>query len=161
MPLLPLESKHDRTTSGVACHLALGEHTRSDNVGCGKTSSSLDNTQRRTTSYVACHHPLWTTLKMSGMACHHYLWKLYTVRQSKASHAFMDHGNTHGHITSGVACYHRIGQHTRSHNIGNDMPSSPMGHNHGRTMFGMIYSYRPWTTYMVRRHLACDVIIDV
>ena len=71
MPSSPLGSTHGRTPSGVACHhrlwaaqtveqrrarlaiKALGQHTRSDDVGCGMTSQPLDSTHGRTTSGVA------------------------------------------------------------------------------------------------------------
>ena len=61
MPSSPLDGKHGRTTLGVACHhcllaaqtverrrawhaiIALGLHTRSDDMGCGMTSLPLDN----------------------------------------------------------------------------------------------------------------------
>ena len=74
MPSSPLGCTHGRTTSGVACHhrlwaahtverrrarhaiRALGQHTRSNDVGCGIPSWTLDNTQGRTTSGKACHH---------------------------------------------------------------------------------------------------------
>uniref|UniRef100_A0A3Q7HJM8 Uncharacterized protein n=1 Tax=Solanum lycopersicum TaxID=4081 RepID=A0A3Q7HJM8_SOLLC len=60
MPSLPLDNKHDRTTSGVSCHhrlwkahtverrrawlniTALGLHARLDDVGRGMTSPPLD-----------------------------------------------------------------------------------------------------------------------
>ena len=72
----PLESTHNRMTSGVACHhrlweahtvkrcrpwhaiIALGQHTRSNNVGRGMPSSPLGSTHGRMTSGVACHHHL-------------------------------------------------------------------------------------------------------
>ena len=73
----PLDSTHGRMTSGVACHhslwaahtvkrcwarhdiTAFGQHTRSNDVGRGTTSTPLDNTHDRTTSGVTCHHRLW------------------------------------------------------------------------------------------------------
>ena len=72
-----LDSTHGRTTSDVACHhllyaartierrqarneiTAFGQHTRSNDVGCGMTSPLLDNTHGRTTLGVACHHRHW------------------------------------------------------------------------------------------------------
>ena len=38
IPSPPLDNTHGRTTSGVACHLAFGKHTRSKDVGRGMTS---------------------------------------------------------------------------------------------------------------------------
>ena len=67
----PLDSTHDRMTSGEACHHrlwaahtvglrrawhdinALGQHTRSDDVGRGMKSPPLGNTHGQTTSGVA------------------------------------------------------------------------------------------------------------
>ena len=67
----PLGSTDSRTASGVACHhrpwtanmveqrwawhaiIALGQHTWSDDVGCGMTSLPLDNTHGRKRR--ACH----------------------------------------------------------------------------------------------------------
>ena len=77
MPSLPLDSTHDRTTSGVACHhhlraaqtveqrqawhaiIALGRQTRSNYVRRGMPASPLGSTNGRTTSGVECHHCLW------------------------------------------------------------------------------------------------------
>ena len=41
---LPLESKHDRTTSGVKCHHHFGLHTRSNDVRHGMPSLPLGST---------------------------------------------------------------------------------------------------------------------
>ena len=71
MPSPPLDSTHGRTTSGVACHhhlwtlytverrqawhaiTAFGQHTRSNDVGCGMPSSRLCGIKGRRTSAVA------------------------------------------------------------------------------------------------------------
>ena len=73
----PLDSTHGRMTSGEACHhrlraahtvglhrawhdiTALGQHTRSDDVGRGMPSSPFGSTHGRTTSRVACYHSTW------------------------------------------------------------------------------------------------------
>ena len=77
MPSSPLDGKHGRTTSDVACNhrlwaaqeverhrawhaiIALGQHRRSDGVGRGMPSSPLGSTQDRTMSGIACHHAIW------------------------------------------------------------------------------------------------------
>ena len=80
MPSLPLDSTHGHMKSGVTCHhclwiahtvglgrqrrawhdiTALGQHTRSDYVGCGMTSPPFDSTHGQITSGVAFHHRLW------------------------------------------------------------------------------------------------------
>ena len=80
--IMPMFCTHVQTTSGVACHhrpyaaymvvlrvawhaiIAIGQNTRSNDVGCYIESSPFDSTQGRMTS---------------GMACHHFPWKKYTV----------------------------------------------------------------------------------
>ena len=75
----PLGSTDSQTTSGVACPhrpwavqtvgwrrashaiIALGQHTRSNDIGRGMPSSHLGSTHGRTTLGVACHHRLWTS----------------------------------------------------------------------------------------------------
>ena len=77
MPSLPLGSTDGRTASGVSCDhrllpshtvercrawhaiIALGQHIRSNDIGCGMPSSPLGSTHGRTMSGVTCHHHLW------------------------------------------------------------------------------------------------------
>ena len=112
MPSPPLDSTHDRTTSGVACQhrlkashtdercrawhdiTAFVQHTRSNDVGCDKPSLPSDNIHGRTTL---------------GMACHHHLWAEQMVVQLRAWHAIF-----------------AFGQHTRSNYVRRGMPSSPL-----------------------------------
>ena len=109
MPSLPLDSKHGRTTSGVACNHSFGQHRQSNGVGRGIPSSPLGSTDGRTA---------W------GVACHHRLWPAHTVERRRAWHAiiaFGQHtrsndvgrgmpsspsGSTHSRTTSGVAIHH-------------------------------------------------------
>ena len=109
---------HDITT--------LGQHTRSDYVRHGMTSPPLYSTHGRTTS---------------GVACHHRLWAAHTIERRLAGHAIIAHGrqtrsndvrrdmpsppldNTHGRMTSGVACHIAFGKHTRCSDVGRGMPS--------------------------------------
>ena len=69
-----LDFTHSRTTSGMACphvpwaanavrrhqarhsNIALGQHTRLDDVVHGMLSLTLDSTHGQTTSSVTCHH---------------------------------------------------------------------------------------------------------
>ena len=96
-----------------------------------------------------------------GVACHHRPWAAHTVKRLRVWHAIIAFGqhtrsndvghgmtsppldSTHGRMTSGVACHHRLwaahtverrrarhairalGQHTRSNDVGCDMPSPP------------------------------------
>ena len=77
MPSSPLDNTHSRKSSGMACHhipwttntvercrawqaiIAFGQHTQSNDVGCGMTSPPLDSPHDRTTSSVAFHYRLW------------------------------------------------------------------------------------------------------
>ena len=129
MPLSPLGSTHGRTMSGVACHhipwttntveqrwawhaiTALGQHTRSDDIGRGMPSSPFGSTNGHTTSTVVCHLLPWTA---------------HTVERRRAWHDITSFGqrtwsndvehdmtsppleSTHGRMTSGVACHHRL-----------------------------------------------------
>ena len=87
MPSPPLESTHSPTTSGLACHhprwtartvgrchashdiTALGQNTRSDDVGRGMPSPPLDSTYG------------WTA---SGVKYHHRLGEAHTVKRRQA-----------------------------------------------------------------------------
>ena len=73
-------------------------------------------------------------------------------------------GSTHGRMTSGIACHHRLwtahteerrrawhdiitfGQHTRLNYVGRGMPSSPLGSTNGRTSSGVACRCRLWTS---------------
>ena len=109
---LPLDSTHSRQTLGVAFHhrlwaartdkrrwarhdiTALGQHTRSNDVGHDMSSPPLDNTLDKTTSSVACHHHRKAGQRSNDVG---------RVMTSP----LLD--STHGRTTSGVACHHRLG----------------------------------------------------
>ena len=111
MPSPPLNSTHDRTTSGVACHhhlwaahmierrrawhaiIAFGQHKRSNDVARGMTSPPLDYMHGQT---------------MSGMELHHHPRTAHSVERRRAWHTIIAFGSTHDQITSGVACHHRL-----------------------------------------------------
>ena len=140
MPSSPLDNKHGRTTSGVACnHLlwaahtverrqawhaitAFGQHTRSNDVGCGMPSSPKNSTNGQTTS---------------GVACHHHLWAAHTVELRRAWHAII-----------------AFGQHKRSNDVGCGMPSSPLGSTDGRTTSGVACHNRLKAAHTVERRRA-------
>ena len=125
----PFDSKHDRTTSGVACHhrlratqtierrqewhaiIAFGQHTRSNDVGRGMPSSPFGNTHCRTTSGVACNHRLWEahTVERRQAWLAIIAFRLAdTVGRRRAWHAIIVLNNKHGRTKSGVACHHRL-----------------------------------------------------
>ena len=154
----PLDSTHDRMTSGVTCHQRLSTTHMSDYVGHGMTSSPLDTTHCRTTSGVACHHRLWTA---------------HTVEQRRAWHAIIAIGqhrksddvgrgmpspplnSIHGRAMSAVECHHlpwkahtvgrhrawndinALGKYRRSNDFGCGMTSPPLDCMHGQMALGV------------------------
>ena len=111
MPSPPLDSTHDRTTSGVACQhrlkashtdercrawhdiTAFGQHTQSNEVGHDMSSPPLDSTHGRMTS---------------GVACHHLFWEAQMMERRRRGMPTSPLGSTHHRTTSGVACQHRL-----------------------------------------------------
>ena len=117
IPSSPFGSTYDRTMSGKAFHqspwtahtverrgvwhsiMDLGQHTRSNNVGCGMLDvgrgipSSLLNELTQSdgvgggmpSSHLDGKHGQ----TMSGVACHHRLWIAYTVGRRRAWHAII------------------------------------------------------------------------
>ena len=154
MPSSPLGSTDGRTTSSVACHyrpwvahtverrrtwhtvIAVGKHTRSNDVGRGMPSSPLVSINGQTTL---------------GVACHHRLWAAHTVKRRRACRAIIVFGqhirlidvgrgmpssplrSTHGRATSWWHAIIALGQHRQSSGVRRGMPSSPFGSIHGRT----------------------------
>ena len=159
----PLDNTHGRTTSGVTCHhrlwkahtverrawhaiIAFGQHTQSNDIGRGMTSSLLDSTHGH---------------MKSGVTCHHYLWTAHTVglgRQHRAWHDITALGHyTRSYYVRLHRVWHDItafGQHTRSDNVGRGMPSSPLGSTDGRTTSGVACHHSPWTANTVKRRQA-------
>ena len=152
----PLRSTHSRTTSGVSFHhstwmannvercrawhdiTALGQHSRSYDVGLGMTTPPLDITdggQRRV------WHDI-TTLRQNTLSND-------VGRGMPSSHL----GSTHGRTTSGVACHHHLwdaqtverrrtwheitalGLHRRSDDVRCGMTSLPLDSTHGRRVW--------------------------
>ena len=176
IPSSPLGSTDGRTTSSVACHyrpwvahtverrrtwhtvIAVGQHTRLNDVGRGMPSSPLVSINGQTTS---------------GVVCPHRLWVAHTVERRRAWRAIIAFGqhirsidvgcgmpsspldSTHGCTTSGVACHHRLwaahtverhrawhditslGLHTRSDDVKHRMLSHPLDSTHGRVTSGV------------------------
>ena len=158
MTSLPLDSTHGQMTSGVARHhrpwtvhtvgrrrewhdiTALGQHTRSNDVGSGMPSLPEGSTHGQTTS---------------GMTCHHRLGKAHTFNQHPAwieitalgLHARLEDvgcGMTSPPLDSTDGQQYRawhditaFGQHTRSDYVGRGMTSPPSDSTHGRTTSGV------------------------
>ena len=147
MTLPPLDSTHDRTTSGVTCQYRLwathmverrrawhgitsfGQRTRSDDIGRYMPSLPLESTHGRT---------------KSGVACHHHFWATHTVELRRAWHAIIAYG-----------------QHKLSNDIGRDMPSPPLESTHGQTTSGVACHHHLWEAHTVERRSAVHDIIAV
>ena len=135
MTLLPLDSTHDRYTSGMECHhrlltahtvgrrrachaiIAFGQHTRLNNVRHGMPSSPLGSTNGRRTSRVACHNRLWVAQMVEQ---HHVLHDIIALGLHVRSDD-VRYGMTSPPLDSTLGqqrwAWHEIttlGQHTRS-----------------------------------------------
>ena len=168
MPSPPLDITHARMTSGVACHhrpstthteeqrrawhdlTALGQHTWSEDVGCGMTSPPLVSKQGQTTSGVACHHHLWAAHTVERRRAWHAIIALRRHTKSKDVGRGMTSpplDSTHGRTTSGVTCHLAFGKHTRSKDVGRGMKSPPLGSTHGQTTSGVACQHRLWAAH--------------
>ena len=166
----PLDCTHDRMMSGVTCHhrlwaapsverrllwhviIAVGQHTRLNDIVRGITSLPLDSTlgrQRRAwhdNTALGQHtqsNDVGRGIKSppsdsthsrttSGMAFHHRLWAAHTVKRRWAWHD----------ITA-------FGKHSRSKEVRNDIPSPPLHCTHDRMTSCVACHHRPWTVHMV------------
>ena len=153
MTSLPLDSTHRRQHRAWHSITALGQHTRSVDVGLGMTSRQLDSTHGRTTSDVACHHLLYAARTIERRQARNEITAFGQHTRSNdvgrgMTSPLLD--NTHGRMTSGVACHYRHwaahtverrrawhditapGLHTQSDDVGRGMTSPPLHSTHGR-----------------------------
>ena len=126
---------------------ALGQHTRSDNVGRGMPSSPLDSTHGRTASGVACHNCLKEAHKVERRrAWHTIIAHRWQTQSNDVGRGMLSLplGSTPGRTTSGVACRHgpwtphtversrawhaiiALERQTRLNDVRRGMPSSPL-----------------------------------
>ena len=129
----PLDSTHGWQRQAWHDIIAVGQHTRSDDVRRGMPSSPLDSTDGRTTS---------------GVSCHHRLWEAHTVESRQVWHATIAFGqhkrpnDVRGGMTSPWTehtveqrrAWHDItalGLHARSDDVGRGMTSPPLDSTHG------------------------------
>ena len=149
----PLDSTHGCQRQAWHDIIAVGQHTRSNDVERGMISPPFDSTHDQTASGVACHHRLLATQTVER----HRSWHaIITIGQHKWSNDVrrgmisppLD--NTHSRTTLGVACHHRhwkahtverrqawhditgLGLHARSDDVGRGMTSPPLHSTHGR-----------------------------
>ena len=107
----PLDGKHGRTASGVACNHRPWQHTLSSDVGRGMPSSPLGSTDGRTVSGVACHHRPWTAQTVDRRRAWHAIIALgQNTRSNGVGHGMLSSplDSTDGRPSSGVACHHRL-----------------------------------------------------
>ena len=110
--IIVLGKIHDQTTFGVACyHLPSKTHTIGRRAAWHVRMEFRQHTRSDDVRRCMLSSPLgctsgWIT---SVLACDHRPWETYTVELCRAWHALMN-----------------LGQHTRSANIGNGMPLSPL-----------------------------------
>ena len=140
----PFDSTHGERFWAWQDITTLGLHRRWDDIGRGMTLPPLDSTHG---GQLRAWHDITafgkhTRSATSGVASHHCPWLAHTVGRRQPWHA----------ITT-------FGQHTRSNNVGNGMPSSPLGSTHDRTTSGVACHHSPWTATMVKRRQAWHAII--
>ena len=160
--------------------IALGGETRSNDVERGMPSPPWDSTNGHTTSGVACHHRLLAAQTVERRRAWHAIIAL--GRQTRSNDVRRDMpspplDSTHCRTSLGVAYYHRLmaaymvkrrwawhditafGQHTRSNDVGREMPTLPLDSPHGRTTSSVAFHYRLWAAHTVERRLSWHAII--
>ena len=135
MPSSQLGSTHDRQRRAWHDIIALGEHTRSDDVGRGITSPPLDSTHGRTTSGMAFHHRLWAAQTIGRRQ----VWHAITSLEKHTRSNDVGRGMTsppldriHGRQRRAWHDITALGQHTQSDGVGRGLTSSPLDSTHGR-----------------------------
>ena len=137
--------------------IALGHHTRSEDVGRGMPACPLGSTHG---------------LMMSGMGCHHHLWTTYMVARDRVCYAIIAIGkhtrsddvgfdmpsltldSTHCEMTSAWYAIIAVGQHIRLENVRHGMLSSTLDYTHGMACY-----HCPRIAYTVELHRAWHSII--
>ena len=130
--------------------IAFGQHTQSYDVGRGMPSSPLASTHGRTTSGVACHHIPWTTNKVEQRRAWHSITAFgqYT-RSNDVGHDMPSPplDNTHGQMTTSVACHHPL---WAAHTVElrrRCIPLSSLGSTNGRTTSGVACQHHLWAAH--------------
>ena len=79
---------------------------------------------------------------MSHVACHHCLWASHTVERRRVWHDIS-----------------AFGQHTRSNDVGRDMPSPLLESTQRQTTLGVVCHHRLWAAHTVDRRRAWHAYI--
>ncbi|TMW88563.1 hypothetical protein EJD97_018393, partial [Solanum chilense] len=149
---------------GHGMYHRLGQQTRTNDIGHGMPSSPLGITQNRTTSIMSCHHLPWTAHTIRLLRALHAIITLgLHMRLDDIRHCMpaWPLGNTHGLMTSGMACNHLHWASARSDDVRHYIPSSPFCSTLGRMTSGVTYHLFPWKAHMVRQRRAWNAIIFI
>ena len=140
----------------------------------------MDGKHGQTTSGVTCHHRLWTAHTVERRRAWHAIIAFGQHTRSNDVGRGMTSpplDSTHGQTSSGVACFHRhwashpverrwawhditaFGQHTRSNDVGREMPTPPLESPHDRTTLSVAFHNRLWAAHTVERRLWWHAII--
>ena len=167
MPSFPLGNINGQTTSGVTCYhlplkeytigrfhalhviIAVGHHTRWEDVRRGMPACPLGSSHGLMTSGVRFHHFLWTTYMVArDRAC----YAIITIRKHTRSD---DVGqdmpslplySTHYGMTSAWYAIIAVGQHIWLENVRRGVPSWPFSTKHCRTAWSVEGNHRLCTT---------------
>ena len=142
--------------------IACGQHTRSNDVGCGMPSSPSGSTHGRTSSEVACHHCLWAAHSVERHRSWHAIIAFGKHTRSNDVERGMQSSPFAAHTVERRRAWHAIialGQHTRSDGVKRGMPSSPQGSTHGRTTSDEAYGHRRWAAQTAGQRRAWHAII--
>ena len=133
--------------------ISFGQHTQSNDVGCGLTSPHLESIHGRMTVVVKCHHRLSTTHTVERRRACHAIIAFGQHKQSNEVGRVMPSsplGSTNGRMTLRLACHHRLeaaqtveqrrawhditalGLHVQSDDVGRGMTSVPLDNTHGQ-----------------------------
>ena len=133
------ECTHIRTTSNVACIMDPRHQRRLENIECRMSLSPFDCTHGRATYGVVCFSSPWTRYTVGRCRAP---WTAHTLGRHRAWPVIIS-----------------LGQHTRSEEVGHDLPSSPLDYTHGQRMSGVALHTAPWTAHMVRQRRKWHVIM--
>ena len=125
--------------------IAFGQHTQSKDVGRGMISHAFgQHTRSNDVGRDIPSPPLDSThdRTMSHVACHHCLWASHTVERRRVWHDIS-----------------AFGQHTRSNDVGRDMPSPLLESTQRQTTWGVVCYHRLWAAHTVGRCRAWHDII--
>uniref|UniRef100_A0A494G8J5 Uncharacterized protein n=1 Tax=Solanum lycopersicum TaxID=4081 RepID=A0A494G8J5_SOLLC len=147
---LPMNEHMIGQRRALHANMALGKHTRSNDVWHSIPSFPLGSIRRQTMSDDTCHLCPWTAHMVNGVGRVIHYRPLTTY---KAAHAVGRRKAWHSIIT--------IRQHKRSNNVIFDMPSSTLDSTRGGKTLSVAYHNCLWIAYMVRLRRAWNANMAV